>query len=1277
MSFLIVFGSFVTFAATAPVTVNTFDSEGNILAAKFKINKGPNYVGEFDAGTEVLLDVGGTYTLFAHYLNSSTERVTFVVDELGNSFNFSTTKVTFHWTGGYLNYRGSGSWKSFGDADGDGAWDSRELFPKDFYGNTMQFQFGYKWNDVRNVVVEMDFSGKSSIEKVVSQLQLLDHNGDPLAGGTARGGYASPVSWHVTGTTNEYGLLMEFRDGSNSNLSYEMKYNNSVAVVAQQESSIYSFKTQLLSIRLETCGGDPLDGGSIGYGPGTNTGTWWFPGGATGTSNPGESEAEIFPGTFSFRMQYQGTTDISEPFSFPTDGAMVTFKTTKVTINYGGVLAYGGSTGDSRHFNKPSMELLPGTVMFNFKGDGVRQALTIEGCEMNKSVFGVKLIDSNDAGLEGGLATYYKSGWKEAGTTDANGDVFVMLDELVTKLSFKMNWAGFSQQKSNVDITVVSPVVFQTINTSMKLLSSTGAELEGEGKYYASGWKNFGTTPTTSSMELLPGKYPFKIYYEGAYKQMSHTVSEATPIVEFNTVNVTMKLLASDGTTELTGLGKYYASGWKEFGTTTTSMEMLPVKFPFKMYYEGAYKQISQDVSADPIVIFNTVEVTMQLLSSTGDELEGQGKYYASGWKDFGEGNTTLKMDMLPVKYPFKIYYEGAYQQISQDVSQDPIVIFQTLPVTMILLSSTGDELEGLGKYYASGWKDFGTTPTSATMEMLPAKYAFKVYYEGASQQKSFTVEEGSTEVEFNTIAVSMMLQDGEGNELVGDGKFYASGWKDFGTTTAIKELLPVSYPFKVYYAGSSLQKTQNVDADPVVVFTGTQVTLNYAGTINYYASGWKPFTQPTMSLLPGNYPIRYEMPGHPSVQTTLTVEGDEMEKTVAYIRLLDSKDKPLKDGVATYYYGGWKTAGSTNSQGAVLAILDGKVSKLSTKMLWAGYAQQKSYVDISTQAIIFKTVVMEVELRNSSDALMDEGVVTYYASGWKDFGTTSGGVVNKELLPGSYSFQMIYEGATQQKSNVEIASVNPLVFKTVDMVVQLKNSNGTPIDQGTVKYYAAGWKDFGTTSGGVVNKELLPVSYSFQMIYEGATQQKSNVDISSVNPLVYETVNVTMRLLDTDGVTELAGMGKYYASGWKIFGTTTANKELLEGSYSFQAHYNGDYQQKSNVVVSGPTELIFNVADLKGAKMSGGVELNKVYPNPFIYATNIDFSLEAAQQVRISVYDMKGALVRTLLNKTMSEGAHSIIWDSQNGREINQGTYIIELRSNEFMKQIKVIKTR
>jgi hypothetical protein len=180
--------------------------------------------------------------------------------------------------------------------------------------------------------------------------------------------------------------------------------------------------------------------------------------------------------------------------------------------------------------------------------------------------------------------------------------------------------------------------------------------------------------------------------------------------------------------------------------------------------------------------------------------------------------------------------------------------------VTFKLLNSKNNELTGGTEYYAGGWNMFGGGTTTTNMELLPVSYSFRVSYAGASQQKSQDVGTNPL-VQFQTILVTMKLLDSSNNELAGSAQYYAGGWKTFGTstttTTTSMELLPVSYSFRVSYAGASQQKSQNVGADPNVVFHTGQVHSDSGNCTQYYASGWKAFAQ-DMELLPVNYAFRF-----------------------------------------------------------------------------------------------------------------------------------------------------------------------------------------------------------------------------------------------------------------------------------------------------------------------------------------------------------------------------------------------------------------------------------
>ncbi len=76
---------------------------------------------------------------------------------------------------------------------------------------------------------------------------------------------------------------------------------------------------------------------------------------------------------------------------------------------------------------------------------------------------------------------------------------------------------------------------------------------------------------------------------------------------------------------------------------------------------------------------------------------------------------------------------------------------------------------------------------------------------------------------------------------------------------------------------------------------------------------------------------------------------------------------------------------------------------------------------------------------------------------------------------------------------------------------------------------------------------------------------------------------------------------------------------------------------------------------------------LNQNYPNPFNPSTHIDFGVPKQQTVHIKIYDLRGALVRTLASGAFSAGTHHVIWDGRDdsGSIVSAGTYLYRLESD------------
>ncbi|MCH8569687.1 MAG: T9SS type A sorting domain-containing protein, partial [Balneolales bacterium] len=78
--------------------------------------------------------------------------------------------------------------------------------------------------------------------------------------------------------------------------------------------------------------------------------------------------------------------------------------------------------------------------------------------------------------------------------------------------------------------------------------------------------------------------------------------------------------------------------------------------------------------------------------------------------------------------------------------------------------------------------------------------------------------------------------------------------------------------------------------------------------------------------------------------------------------------------------------------------------------------------------------------------------------------------------------------------------------------------------------------------------------------------------------------------------------------------------------------------------------------------ELPGELALKQNYPNPFNPTTNINFELPETGQVRLSVYNMLGQQVATLVNSSMQAGRHTAVFD---GSRLSSGMYIYRLEVN------------
>lgn len=107
------------------------------------------------------------------------------------------------------------------------------------------------------------------------------------------------------------------------------------------------------------------------------------------------------------------------------------------------------------------------------------------------------------------------------------------------------------------------------------------------------------------------------------------------------------------------------------------------------------------------------------------------------------------------------------------------------------------------------------------------------------------------------------------------------------------------------------------------------------------------------------------------------------------------------------------------------------------------------------------------------------------------------------------------------------------------------------------------------------------------------------------------------------------------------------------------------DFSQEFDVAESGPVPEDFRVL--------------KAYPNPFNPSTTIEFAIPHAEKVNVSIYNVLGQHVRTLVDGDKQAGTHRVHWDAHDSSDnpLASGVYFMRLTSPERTMMKKIVLLR
>jgi hypothetical protein len=188
-----------------------------------------------------------------------------------------------------------------------------------------------------------------------------------------------------------------------------------------------------------------------------------------------------------------------------------------------------------------------------------------------------------------------------------------------------------------------------------------------------------------------------------------------------------------------------------------------------------------------------------------------------------------------------------------------------------------------------------------------------------------------------------------------------------------------------------------------------------------------------------------------------------------ATVCLFDSSGVGIEGAQASYYASGWQALGTTAADGCVGTDSPKAIGNTSFQVIYGGQSQQISQNTATNPTITFQTVKVTAQFYDSTGTTgIENGLIRYYANGWKTLGTTdTTGTATGELMGGNTSFQVIYGGQSQQIS--QNTATNPTITFQTGRVLQ---GTGPRV----ISWRASNWVPF------VNGVELLPGAITFTL---------------------------------------------------------------------------------------------------------------------------------------------------------------------------------------------------
>jgi flagellar hook assembly protein FlgD len=102
----------------------------------------------------------------------------------------------------------------------------------------------------------------------------------------------------------------------------------------------------------------------------------------------------------------------------------------------------------------------------------------------------------------------------------------------------------------------------------------------------------------------------------------------------------------------------------------------------------------------------------------------------------------------------------------------------------------------------------------------------------------------------------------------------------------------------------------------------------------------------------------------------------------------------------------------------------------------------------------------------------------------------------------------------------------------------------------------------------------------------------------------------------------------------------------------------------------------ILNMVNVHDNTLPAVTSLNGNYPNPFNSRTKISYSVSTAGHVLIQIFNIRGQLVKTVVDEYKFPGKYAFDWNGKNqsGKPVASGSYFYRMTTRDYSNTRRMI---